>query len=141
MTAHKQDEYGLSVPPDGARLLRYRDDLPGVRAFAGTAARQAGLSHRRADDFVLAISELASNTLAHTESPGVLTLWTVGDELVGQVSDVGHITVPRPGQVRPSAGAVAGHGLWLVHQLCDHVRIRTGPNGTTIQVRMRLGSR
>jgi hypothetical protein len=43
-----QDGCALSTPPDDARLLRYRADLAGVRAFAAAAARQAGLLPGRA---------------------------------------------------------------------------------------------
>ena len=129
------DDCVLSTPPDDARVLHYRADLAGVRAFAAAAARQAGLLPGRARDFVIAVSELAANTLAHTKGPGTLTVWSTRHELIGQVRDTGHITGPHPGQARPGA---AGHGLWVVRQVCDRVQIRTGPAGTVIEVCMRL---
>jgi anti-sigma regulatory factor (Ser/Thr protein kinase) len=130
-----RDDCVLSTPPDDARVLRYRADLAGVRAFAAAAARQAGLMPGRARDFVIAVSELAGNTLAHTKGPGTLTVWSTRHELIGQVRDAGHITGPRPGQAGPGA---VGHGLWVVRQVCDRVQIRTGSAGTVIEVSMRL---
>lgn len=101
---------------------------PGVRAFAAAAARQAGLLPGRARDFVIAVSELAANTLAHTKGPGTLTVWSTRHELIGQVRDAGHLTGPLP----------AGHGLRVARQVCDRGQIRTGPAGTVIEVCMRL---
>jgi anti-sigma regulatory factor (Ser/Thr protein kinase) len=129
------DECVLSTPPADARVLRYHADLAAVRAFAGAAARQAGLLPGRTRDFVIAVSELAANTLAHTKGPGTLTVWSTCYELIGQVRDTGHITSPRPGRAGPGT---AGHGLWVVRQICDRVQIRTGPAGTAIEISMRL---
>lgn len=50
-------------------MLHYHADPAGVRAFAAAAAGQAALLPGRARDFVLAVSELAANTLAHTKGP------------------------------------------------------------------------
>lgn len=127
-------------PPDDAQVLRYRADLGGVRTFTAAAARQAGLLPRRAADFVLAVSEMAANTFAHTKDAGTLILWFTEHELIGQIRDTGHITGPDPGQARPDTGGSGGYGLWLVRQLCDRVHIRTGPGGTLIEIRMNLHS-
>jgi hypothetical protein len=40
--------------------------------------------------------------------------------------------------MRPAPDALdGGRGLWVVHQTCDRVQIRTGPAGTTVRVHMR----
>jgi anti-sigma regulatory factor (Ser/Thr protein kinase) len=128
----------LSAPPDGARVLRYESSLAGVRAFAATEARQAGLAPNRAQDLVIAIAELAANTLAHTSGPGAVTFWATGDEVICQVHDQGQITDPMAGQVRPAPDASGGgRGLWLVRQVCDDVEIRSDRAGTTVRVHMR----
>jgi anti-sigma regulatory factor (Ser/Thr protein kinase) len=131
-------ERPLPPPPASARTLRYRDDLTGLRSLVSAQTQAAGLPSRRTSDLMMAVSELAANTLVHTRGPGTLTLWTTDTELVCQVRDSGHITDPLAGRLRPSPKAIgAGRGLWLVHQLCDLVQIRTGPAGTTIRVHMR----
>ena len=128
----------LTTPPDGAEVLCYRAGLAGVRDFTAARARRAGLPPHRVHDLVIAVAELAANTLAHTSGPGTLTLWVTDDEVVCQVQDQGQITDPLAGQVRPSPDAPGGgRGLWVVYQVCDRVEIRTGQAGTTVRVHMR----
>jgi anti-sigma regulatory factor (Ser/Thr protein kinase) len=128
----------LRAPPEGAEFLRYRADLSRVRQFTAAWARQAGLPPRQASDLVIAVAELAANTLRHTTGSGTVTLWATDEEVICQVQDQGHITDPLAGSVRPAPDALGGgRGLWLVHQIGDHVEIRTGPAGTTVQVHMR----
>lgn len=128
----------LSRPPDSAELLRYRSSLAGVREFTADRARRAGLAPRRVSDLVIAVSELAANTLAHTSGPGTLTMWVTDDEVICQVQDQGQITDPLAGRIRPDPDAPSGgRGLWVVYQVCDRVEIRTGPAGTTVRVHVR----
>jgi anti-sigma regulatory factor (Ser/Thr protein kinase) len=88
---------------------------------------------------VIAINELASNTLAHTTDPGRLAIWSTPREVICQISDTGHITDPLAG-TRPnlSEGLGAHMGLWVVQQICDLAEIQTSPAGTTIRLRMLL---
>jgi hypothetical protein len=66
-------------------------------------------------------------------------MWVAGGEIVGQVDDSGLITDPLAGIYCPDPSRITrGHGLWVVHQLCDLVETRTGPHGTTTRVHMRL---
>jgi len=120
-------------------VLRYRADLASVRSFAAGRAARAGLPPHRVGDLVIAVGELAANTLAHTNEPGQLMLWTTGSEVICQVHDIGEITDPLAGKLRPDPGDPGGgRGLWVVHQLCDLVEIRTGPAGTTTRVHLQL---
>jgi anti-sigma regulatory factor (Ser/Thr protein kinase) len=128
----------LTRPPADAAVLAYRADLAAVRAFAALQARNAGLASDRAVDLVLAVGELAANTYRYSHAGGVVAIWLAGDELICQVEDAGHITDPLAGRHQVPADAGSGHGLWLVHQLCDLVEVRTGPGGTVIRLHMRL---
>jgi anti-sigma regulatory factor (Ser/Thr protein kinase) len=128
----------LSAPPAGAVVLRYDRNLTDVREFTAIQASRAGLSPDRVTDLVIAIAELAANTLAHTNGSGAVTFWATADEIIGQVQDQGYITDPLVGKVRPAPEAPGGgRGLWLVHEVCDQVEIRTGQAGTTVRVHMR----
>lgn len=119
-------------------MLRYRASLARVREFTTARARRAGLPPRRVNDLVIAVAELAANTLVHTSGPGTLTLWITDDEVICQVQDQGQITDPRAGMIRPAPDAPGGgRGLWVVHQVCDRVEISTGQAGTTVRVHMR----
>jgi anti-sigma regulatory factor (Ser/Thr protein kinase) len=128
----------LSSVPDGAATLAYQADLASPRAFAARQAASNGLSPDRVLDLVLAVGELASNTFRHTGAGGVLAIWPAGNELICQVQDTGHITDPLAGRCQPDVDAGSGHGLWVVHQLCDLVELRSGPDGTVIRLHMRL---
>jgi anti-sigma regulatory factor (Ser/Thr protein kinase) len=126
----------LPEPARGADTLAYRDQLRQVRAFAARHAKAAGLATERASDFVVAVSEVASNSLAHTPNGGVLHAWCTARELLCQVADHGHITDPLAGRRRQPPDAYGGHGLWFVNQVCDLVETRIGPAGTTTRLHM-----
>jgi anti-sigma regulatory factor (Ser/Thr protein kinase) len=116
----------------------YRTNLSEVRALVLKHAREAGLMEGRANDLVLAVSEVAANTLRHTRSSGTLTIWRDQDEVVCEIHDEGTITDPLAGQRRPAPDAAGGHGLWLVHQVCDQVELRSDETGTTIRMHMAI---
>jgi anti-sigma regulatory factor (Ser/Thr protein kinase) len=126
----------LSMPPHGALLHTYRSNLSEVRALVLAHARAAGLSQARANDLVLAVSEVAANTLRHTPSDGTLSIWHDHAEIVCEVRDKGMITDPLAGRRRPPRDATGGHGLWLVHQVCDLVELRSDTSGTTMRMHM-----
>jgi anti-sigma regulatory factor (Ser/Thr protein kinase) len=92
----------------------------------------------RSADLVLAVSELAANTLRHAQAGGTLRAWQSGGDLCCEVRDHGTITDPLAGRHAPSGGQAGGQGLWLVNQVCDLVQLRSGPAGTTIRLSMRL---
>jgi anti-sigma regulatory factor (Ser/Thr protein kinase) len=127
------------LPPAGAAAITYRDNLAEVREFVRARASGAGLSRSRTRDLVLAASELAANTLSHTNDTGILCMWTMPGEVLCQIRDSGQLADPSAGRTRPPPDSGHGHGLWIVHQLCDTVDIRTGPGGTTICLHMKLG--
>lgn len=116
----------------------YRTDLSQVRALVLQHATEAGLPGHRANDLVLAVSEVAANTLRHTRSAGTLTMWHDPDEIVCEIHDEGIITDPLAGHRRPAPDAHGGHGLWLVHQVCDQVEFRSDSTGTTIRMHMAI---
>jgi anti-sigma regulatory factor (Ser/Thr protein kinase) len=128
------------TPPAGTPVLhRYRTDLSKVRSLVTQHARAAGLSESRASDLVLAVSEVAANTLRHTDSSGELAIWHGPQEIICEIHDEGRITDPEAGQRRPATDATGGHGLWLVYQVCDLVELRSDATGTTIRMHMRIG--
>lgn len=135
------DECDQPLPPvpGSARVADFTDDLAAVRHLVSLHALAAGLSRARTDDLLIAVGELAANTLAHGGGQGTLALWATVGEVTCQIRDAGYITDPLAGRLRPGpAAAGGGRGLWLVHQLCDLVQVRTGPAGTTIRVHMHL---
>ena len=92
----------LTAPANDAMYHTYRSDLSQVRALVLEQAREAGLAEGRANDLVLAVSEVAANTLRHTRSSGTLAIWHDEDEVVCEIRDEGTITrsARRPAQAR-----------------------------------------
>jgi anti-sigma regulatory factor (Ser/Thr protein kinase) len=126
----------LPSPGDDAVYHTYRTDLAKVRALVLQQARAAGLAEGRATDLVLAVSEVAANTLRHTQSDGTLTIWRQAGEIVCEIQDEGTISDPEAGQRTPGPDATGGHGLWLVYQVCDLVELRSNETGTIIRMHM-----
>jgi anti-sigma regulatory factor (Ser/Thr protein kinase) len=116
----------------------YRSDLSKVRALVLKHAREAGLAEGRANDLVLAVSEVAANTLRHTQSSGTLAIWHDDDEVVCEIHDAGTIADPLVGSRRPAPDANGGHGLWIVRQVCDLVELTSNATGTTVRMHMAL---
>ena len=128
----------LPSPTNDAMYHTYRSDLSQVRALVLQHAREAGLTEGRANDLVLAVSEVAANTLRHTQSSGTLAIWHDEDEVVCEVHDGGTINDPSVGTRKPPPDASGGHGLWLVRQVCDLVELTSDVNGTTVRMHMSL---
>jgi anti-sigma regulatory factor (Ser/Thr protein kinase) len=130
----------LPAPPDNAVSYAYKTDLYMVRTMVLKHAREAGLPEVRVGDLVLAVSEVAANTLRHTRSSGMLTIWSGAGEIVCEIRDQGTITDPLAGRRIPAPGTHGGQGLWLVHQVCDLIELRSGDDGTTVRMHMTLGT-
>jgi anti-sigma regulatory factor (Ser/Thr protein kinase) len=119
----------------------YTTNLSELRVLAETQARAAGLAEDRVTDFVIAVSEVAANTVRHARSAGSMEIWSDGGEIVCQIRDSGVIADPAAvGRQPPAADANGGHGLWLVYQICDKVELDSNSSGTTIRLHMSLPS-
>jgi anti-sigma regulatory factor (Ser/Thr protein kinase) len=117
----------------------YTTNLSEVRALAETLARRAGLAEDRITDFVIAISEVAANTVSHAHSAGTMKIWSEAGEIVCEMRDSGVIANPAAaGRQPPTADANGGHGLWLVRQICDRVELDSNSSGTVIRLHMSL---
>jgi anti-sigma regulatory factor (Ser/Thr protein kinase) len=126
----------LPPPPADALVLPF-GSLARVRSLVAEHAVDARLSPRRIDDFVLAVNEIATNSLEHGGGQGVATLWRDGPGLVCEIRDAGHITDPLVGRMVPRLEGDGGRGVWLANHLCDLVEVRSSPEGSTIRLRIR----
>lgn len=118
----------------------YTTNLSEVRTLAERHARKAGLPDTRVVDFVIAVSEVAANTVRHAHSSGTMEIWTSKGELICEIRDSGFITDPMAGREPPPPDSGGGHGLWLVNQVCDRVELHSDENGTVIRMHMSLGA-
>jgi anti-sigma regulatory factor (Ser/Thr protein kinase) len=130
----------LPPPPAGAAPVSFGSgDLRRLRMLVAGHAEQAGLEKEAATGVVLAVSEVASNSIRHGGGHGEVRVWAEGRILVCEVSDRGHITSPLVGRVRPVPDAGGGAGLWLANQLCDLVQISSSARGTTVRIYQAAG--
>ncbi|HET9968987.1 MAG TPA: ATP-binding protein [Streptosporangiaceae bacterium] len=133
------------------------DSLYAVRATVAAHASEAGMPDGRVRNVVLAVHELAANTVRHGAGQGRMRLWVTGDGIRCEVTDAG----------TPPAGAGAGaggdgdgdgdgadtgfrdaalwpvehgHGLWLVREVADQFSLESGPSGTVAVVSFHAGS-
>ncbi len=126
------------VPLPGQATYHHADDLHDLRLWTQTCALQAGLSAERAVLLMLAVSELATNTLLHTGGGGVVEVRSEGSGVICEVTDDGPAgaRVSRP---MPPAGAPNGRGLAIVEQVCDDVSVRAQGGQTVVRLWMKSG--
>jgi anti-sigma regulatory factor (Ser/Thr protein kinase) len=117
------------------------DALAGLRAAVLGYATACGIPGDRAIDVMLAVHELAANTVCHGPGHGRLRINVTASTLRCEVSDPGLSS--RDGRAPDGSGGQAtgaaatvpwpveeGHGLWLVHKAANCLRMTSGPHGS-----------
>lgn len=122
--------------PPAAQLRFEADELSGLRHLVSRVATAVGLGPDRTADAVLAVNEIASNSIEHGPGSGVLRLWeTRSGDLVAEVADTGGgLDVPFPGITFPPPEGARGRGLWLAAELSDVLQVWSDAGGTVIRV-------
>jgi anti-sigma regulatory factor (Ser/Thr protein kinase) len=110
--------------------------MGGLRRLVARHALDAGLSSAKTSDLVLAVTEVAGNSLKHGGGEGVLRVWQDPATLYCEVRDQGYIRHPLVGREKPEPDTESGRGLWLVNQVCDLVQVRTNESGTVVRLHM-----
>ncbi|HVE94168.1 MAG TPA: sensor histidine kinase [Acidimicrobiales bacterium] len=110
--------------------------LSTLRRVVARHARCLGLSEPRIDDLVVAVNEIASNTVRHGGGSGALRIWASDSTLICEVADRGHITDPLAGRVEPHEDHESGRGLWMATQLCDLIQVRSFATGSAVRLHM-----
>ena len=128
----------LPPPPEALRELAFEShSLRSLRATIMHEAARAGLRSARMADLVVAVNEVATNSVRHAGGRGRLRVWRDDGALVCEVRDGGRIGNPLSDRERPSADLRSSRGLWLANQLCDLVQVRTLGDGGVVRLRMR----
>jgi anti-sigma regulatory factor (Ser/Thr protein kinase) len=133
------DEATLNARRSRPASLRFGGGgLHDLRSLVATEAVAAGLAGDRVLDFVLAASEVGTNSVTHGGGQGDARVWREPGALWLEVRDPGRFSqLPIPDE-RPSPTQEHGRGLWIVDQLCDAVRIHSGSDGTSVRLQMLL---
>ena len=129
----------LGEPPtDAVEHAISRGSLPELRELTAAEARRGGLPDWRVHDLVLAVHEIATNSVRHGGGSGTLRIWSDPEAIICEVRDRGRIAQqPLVGRVRPTLGQAGGWGLWLANQLCDLVQLRELPEGSVVRLHQR----
>ncbi len=123
----------LLGPPD-VRLSFSAWQLHDVRTSVERALTGRGYERERLEDIVLAVNELATNSIRHGGGSGVVRAWRESDTFVCEVCDSGRIDDPLAGRAAPDDVRHSGRGLWLVNQLCDLVQLRSRRDGCAVRL-------
>ncbi|HEV7461109.1 MAG TPA: sensor histidine kinase [Solirubrobacteraceae bacterium] len=128
----------LSEPPVDAAMLAFTSEtLEVVRHFVAERAASIGMSAALVGDLVLAVNEVATNSVLHGGGDGTLLIWQEGPTLICELSDGGYFDYPLAGRERPRPDRIGGQGLWLANQLCDLVQLRSFDTGTVVRLHLR----
>ncbi|MDQ2960310.1 MAG: sensor histidine kinase [Candidatus Dormibacteraeota bacterium] len=127
----------LGEPSTAARELTFTAwSLSTVRSLAAREAARAGMRSRRIADLVLAVNEVATNSVRHGGGEGRFRAWHQPGVVVCDVHDSGRVASPLVDRRQPGADPLDARGLWLVNQLCDLVQLRSSAQGTTVRLHM-----
>jgi anti-sigma regulatory factor (Ser/Thr protein kinase) len=110
--------------------------LAAVRTLAHRQALSAKLPAARTADLVLAVNEVATNSLRHAGGKGVFRAWTDRGGAVCEVKDNGYIKNPLADRQKPAKDDAAPRGLWFANQVCDLVQVRSKLGSTTVRLRI-----
>jgi anti-sigma regulatory factor (Ser/Thr protein kinase) len=132
-------------------VLDQRFDIDGLyqlRAAVAAHAAELGLPAELANDVVIAVHELASNSVRHGPGHGRLRVWAVEQALTCEVTDDGG--APTGAEREPWAETTSpdtaglpwpvepGHGLWLADKVADRFAVRRDSDGVCATVTFRL---
>jgi anti-sigma regulatory factor (Ser/Thr protein kinase) len=128
----------LSDPPPDAGTAAFTGHTLGMlRRFVTEHAVRCGLGPTLTPDLLVAVNELATNSVVHGGGSGTCSLWAEPAAVVCEIQDGGSFDRPLAGREQPLTDVESGRGLWLANQLCDLVQIRSHPSGTTVRLHLR----
>jgi anti-sigma regulatory factor (Ser/Thr protein kinase) len=127
------------LPPDPLRATAPRAELiDPTSAEAREAVRRAAppaLAASGLDGFLVAVTEAVTNAARHGAPPTRMRVWTETDRMIVEVADRGAGPKdPFAGLLPAGDGNAGGLGLWITHQICDHVAFGADERGFTVRL-------
>jgi len=127
----------LAAPPADAETIPFgRTTIRELRETVAQRARSYGVADDGVAGLVLAVSEVATNTVIHGHGDGSADVWVTDGSFLCELRGPGRVTDPMVGRVRPKRGQMHGYGIWLANQFCDLVQIRSCEAGTTVRLHL-----
>jgi anti-sigma regulatory factor (Ser/Thr protein kinase) len=128
----------LPSPPASVQTLGFNaESLATVRRLVASRAADAGFGAARTNDLVLAVNEIATNSVRHGGGTGTLRVWVGTRWLVCEIEDRGSIDDPLVGREEPTPDRPDGRGLWIANHVCELVQVRTFGARTVVRLHMR----
>jgi len=130
----------LSPSPDPIEVctpdLEAVDPTPAsARHLVEALAQGTDLEPSSVANLVLAVSEVVTNSIRHGEPPRIMRAWSERDRVVVTVKDGGPgLADPLTGLLEPDPEQPSGRGMWIVHQVCSDVGLRTEADGFTVRL-------
>ena len=121
--------FRLQLPADPSRLAS-------MRALLRRWLRHLGATERDVAEILTATGEAAANAIEHGSESLERPVEVLGEEDAGEVA----LSVRDTGSWRPSRADGRGRGLVMMRALMDHVDVTPAPEGTTVEMRRRLGA-
>jgi serine phosphatase RsbU (regulator of sigma subunit)/anti-sigma regulatory factor (Ser/Thr protein kinase) len=112
------------------------DQLATVRHLIRRWVTANGGSDDDCAAFAIAVSEACANAIEHAYGPGEATI-TLHAALTG---DLATVAVRDRGRWREPRGRHRGRGIPVMREFMDDVSIEKGDEGTTVELRRRLGA-
>jgi anti-sigma regulatory factor (Ser/Thr protein kinase) len=127
----------LDEPPARARRLTVTPhNLSEVRRAVSDLGASVGLDDGRIADLMLAVTELASNSVRHGGGEGLLLAWEANGAVLCEMRDTGCFRDPLVGRRRAHFSDPGGRGLYLVNSVSDLVQIRSGEGGSRVRIQV-----
>jgi anti-sigma regulatory factor (Ser/Thr protein kinase) len=127
----------LPPPPTVSGAFPFgQDDIRTVRDHVASHVVLSGMDAERGFDLLVAVTEVATNSLLHGGGHGELRVWHDDRAIICEVSDQGELAEPLAGREAPAADREGQRGLWIANQLCDLVQIRVFETGTVVRLHM-----
>ncbi|RKS67739.1 DcmR-like sensory protein [Actinomadura pelletieri DSM 43383] len=126
-------ETPLRDRPGDAVTLTFTGDLSRMRHAIVMESAMLGLAGEQLMIFAAAVSELLTG--ADGEALPSVALWARPGEVVCDIHLPATTSLdPFIGLHPPTLDPRPGDGLWLARQICDHLDVRPGRDGTTIRL-------
>jgi hypothetical protein len=139
--AYRGDPVAFAAALEGAlpelgepwREVRFGEaERPEVRRLVLDAA--AHLPVLRAEHLARSVDQVTENSVRHGGGRGSARVWAEAGTVVCEVRDGGRIRDPLVGRGLPPRQVADGRGLWLAHELCDLVQVRSSDQGTVVRL-------
>jgi anti-sigma regulatory factor (Ser/Thr protein kinase) len=109
-----------------------------VRRFVHEQAAAFGMDPVASAEFVLAVDEIATNSIRYGGGAGRLRVWCESNMIVCEITDRGHLCASDIERGPPTVDQPNGRGIWVACALSDQVHVHVDALGTVVRLERAL---